>query len=54
MNPKNRRLERVTINERDADITEETINGLLGKDVEVRYEMLMELLSQGGGLEVTI
>lgn len=44
MDPRTRVLERPEIQESDADITEETVSGLMGKDVEVRYEMLMELI----------
>lgn len=54
MDPRTRVLERVTVAEEDVDVTEETINGLLGKDVEVRYEMLMELLQQEASIELSI
>ena len=54
MDPATRVLERVSISESDADITEETIGALMGRDVEVRYDMLMELLRSHNDVEVTV
>lgn len=54
MDPATRVLERVSISEQDADITEETIGALMGRDVEVRYDMLMELLRSHNDVEVTV
>jgi DNA gyrase/topoisomerase IV subunit B len=54
MDPKTRVLECVSIHERDVDVTEDTICGLMGKDVDVRYEMLMELIHEGQHVEVSV
>jgi DNA gyrase subunit B len=54
MDPKTRVLERVSIREEDAQEADDTIASLMGKDVELRYEMLMELIHSGVPAEVTV
>jgi DNA gyrase subunit B len=53
MNPATRSLEVVQIAAQDADITEDTILGLLGKNAETRFNLLMGMM-QDGSISVSV
>lgn len=54
MDPRSRVLERVSLTPENAQDADETIAALMGKDVDLRYEMLMEILHEGGPVEISL